>query len=85
MSATEVRTASNEGGDSKMKALNYQGPFKVKVEEVPKPTIEHPDDVIVKITTAGMMLALPLQCWTSWLIQMMVLSDMWFRSSHGKE
>lgn len=37
-----------------MKAVNYQGAFKVKVEDVPKPTIEHPDDVIVKVTTAGM-------------------------------
>lgn len=36
-----------------MKAVNYQGPFKVKVEEVPKPSIEHPDDVVVKVTTAG--------------------------------
>ncbi|KPI36070.1 Glutathione-independent formaldehyde dehydrogenase [Cyphellophora attinorum] len=36
-----------------MKAVNYQGPFKVTVEEVPKPKIEHPDDVIVKVTTAA--------------------------------
>lgn len=36
-----------------MKAVNYQGAFKVKVEDVPKPAIEHPDDVIVKVTTAG--------------------------------
>lgn len=36
-----------------MKAVNYQGPFKVKVEEVPMPTIEHPDDVIVKVTTSA--------------------------------
>lgn len=36
-----------------MKAVNYQGPFKVKVEEVPRPSIEHPDDVIVKVTTAA--------------------------------
>jgi D-arabinose 1-dehydrogenase-like Zn-dependent alcohol dehydrogenase len=53
MSATQVRSSSTEGGDSKMKAVNYQGPYKVKVEEVPKPTIEHPDDVIVKVTTTG--------------------------------
>jgi len=33
-----------------MKAVNYQGAFKVKVEDVPKPSIEHPDDVIVKVT-----------------------------------
>jgi hypothetical protein len=36
-----------------MKAVNYQGAFKIKVEDVPKPAIEHPDDVIVKVTTAG--------------------------------
>ena len=36
-----------------MKAVNYQGAFKVKVEEVPMPKIEHPDDIIVKVTTAG--------------------------------
>jgi hypothetical protein len=36
-----------------MKAVNYQGAFKVKVEDVPMPTIEHPDDVIVKVTTSG--------------------------------
>ena len=36
-----------------MKAVNYQGAFKVKVEDVPKPALEHPDDVIVKVTTAG--------------------------------
>lgn len=43
--ATETQT--------KMKAVNYQGPFKVKVEEVDRPKIEHPDDVIVKITTSA--------------------------------
>lgn len=39
-------------GDT-MKAVNYQGAFKVKVEDVPKPKLEHPDDIIVKVTTAG--------------------------------
>ena len=39
-------------GDT-MKAVNYQGAFKVKVEEVPMPKIEHPDDIIVKVTTAA--------------------------------
>jgi len=38
---------------STMKAVNYQGAFKVKVEEVPRPKLEHPDDVIVKVTTAA--------------------------------
>lgn len=36
-----------------MKAVNYQGAFKVKVEDVPRPKLEHPDDVIVKVTTAA--------------------------------
>ena len=36
-----------------MKAVNYQGAFKVKVEDVPMPAIEHPDDVVVKVTTSG--------------------------------
>jgi hypothetical protein len=39
-----------------MKAVNYQGAFKVKVEDVPMPKLEHPDDVIVKVTTAGKLL-----------------------------
>jgi hypothetical protein len=30
-----------------MKAVNYKGPFEVAVEDVPKPTIQHPDDVLV--------------------------------------
>lgn len=34
-----------------MRAVNYQGPFKVTVEDVPKPKLEHPDDIIVKVTT----------------------------------
>jgi threonine dehydrogenase-like Zn-dependent dehydrogenase len=50
MSATEVRTS---GAAGTMKAVNYQGAFKVKVEDVPMPKIEHPDDVIVKVTTSG--------------------------------
>ncbi|KAI0907584.1 hypothetical protein F4823DRAFT_602339 [Ustulina deusta] len=36
-----------------MKAVNYIGPYKVQVEEVEKPTLEHPDDIIVKVTTAA--------------------------------
>ncbi|TDZ59661.1 putative zinc-type alcohol dehydrogenase-like protein YycR [Colletotrichum trifolii] len=38
---------------STMKAVNYQGPYTVKVSEVPLPKIQHPDDVIVKVTTAA--------------------------------
>jgi threonine dehydrogenase-like Zn-dependent dehydrogenase len=36
-----------------MKAVVFQGPFKLKVNEVPRPKIEHPDDVIVKTTTTA--------------------------------
>lgn len=36
-----------------MKAVNYQGPFKVQVEDVERPTLEHPDDIIVKVTTVS--------------------------------
>ncbi|KAJ5161590.1 hypothetical protein N7492_006982 [Penicillium capsulatum] len=38
---------------TRMKALNYKGPFSVKVEEVDLPKLEHPDDIIVKVTTAA--------------------------------
>ena len=34
-----------------MKAVNYQGPYKVTVEDIELPKLEHPDDVIVKVTT----------------------------------
>ncbi|KAL4878268.1 hypothetical protein BJY04DRAFT_229834 [Aspergillus karnatakaensis] len=36
-----------------MKALNYVGPFKVRVQEVEMPRLEHPDDIIVKVTSAA--------------------------------
>ena len=35
-----------------MRAVVYQGPFSVAVEEVPDPEIKHPNDVIVKITSS---------------------------------
>lgn len=38
-------------GDNKMKALHYEGPFKVSVKEIERPKLEHPDDVIIKVTT----------------------------------
>ncbi|KAF7591064.1 hypothetical protein BBP40_002024 [Aspergillus hancockii] len=31
-----------------MKAANYIGPYKVQVQEVEMPKLEHPDDIIVK-------------------------------------
>lgn len=36
-----------------MKALNYLGPYKVRVEDVERPKLEHPDDIIVKVTTVS--------------------------------
>lgn len=36
-----------------MKALVYNGPRDVSIEEVPDPTIEQPTDVLVKITTTN--------------------------------
>lgn len=36
-----------------MKAVVYKGPFQVEVEEVPDPQIEHPSDVIVRITSTA--------------------------------
>jgi len=34
-----------------MRAVVYDKPFSVSVRDVPKPTILHPDDVVVKVTT----------------------------------
>lgn len=39
-------------GDN-MKAVHYEGPFKVSVKEIPRPTLSHPDDAIIKVTTSG--------------------------------
>lgn len=36
-----------------MRALTYQGPYKVRVEKKPDPRIEHPQDVILKVTRAA--------------------------------
>ncbi|OJJ34679.1 hypothetical protein ASPWEDRAFT_109615 [Aspergillus wentii DTO 134E9] len=36
-----------------MKAVNYIGPHRVQVQDVEMPRLEHPDDVIVKVTTAA--------------------------------
>ncbi|MCH8311287.1 MAG: alcohol dehydrogenase catalytic domain-containing protein, partial [Chloroflexi bacterium] len=35
-----------------MRAVVYKKPFEVAVENVPDPTIHHPNDVIVKITSS---------------------------------
>ncbi len=37
--------------DGKMKALHYDGPFKVSIKEIERPKLQHPDDVIIKVTT----------------------------------
>src|SRR5690606_36541889 len=36
-----------------MKDVVYQGPFSVSVEEVDKPAIQHPNDVLVKVTSTA--------------------------------
>jgi threonine dehydrogenase-like Zn-dependent dehydrogenase len=36
-----------------MRALTYDGPFRVKVRNKPEPRIEHPQDGIVKVTAAA--------------------------------
>jgi len=33
-----------------MRALTYQGPYRVRVENKPDPIIEHPQDVVLKVT-----------------------------------
>lgn len=38
---------------TKMKAVHYEGPFKVSVKEVEMPKLQHPDDAIIKVTTAA--------------------------------
>ena len=38
--------------DHSMRAVVYQGPYDVAVEEVDDPEIEHPNDVVVDITTS---------------------------------
>jgi threonine dehydrogenase-like Zn-dependent dehydrogenase len=36
-----------------MRALTYQGPYKVRVENKPDPGIEHPQDIVLKVTRAA--------------------------------
>jgi hypothetical protein len=73
---------ANTGG--KMKAVHYEGPFKVSVREVETPRIQHPDDAIIKVTTAGTYIS-PLsnthgQESRAWLMK--EYSDMRVRSAH---
>lgn len=50
---TEQAHTNGSMSNEKMKAVHYEGPFKVSVKEVEVPKLEHPDDVIVKVTTAA--------------------------------
>ena len=36
-----------------MRAVVYEGPYRVRVREKPAPAIEHPDDVVLKVTRAA--------------------------------
>lgn len=36
-----------------MQAMTYRGPYKVRVENKPDPTIQHPNDAIVRVTLAA--------------------------------
>jgi glutathione-independent formaldehyde dehydrogenase len=42
-----------EGEDGTVNALVYREPVRVSVEQVEYPRIEHPNDVIVRITSAA--------------------------------
>lgn len=62
-----------------MKAVHYEKPFEVNVKEVPLPKIEHPDDAIIKVTTAGMQFVYPNRASHS---LMNLTSYLWLRSPH---
>jgi hypothetical protein len=62
-SGNATHATSGNAGD-KMKAVHYEGPFKVAVKEVELPKIQHPDDVIIKVTTAGTIL--DFREWQAW-------------------
>jgi D-arabinose 1-dehydrogenase-like Zn-dependent alcohol dehydrogenase len=49
----QAHTTTSNMSNEKMKAVHYEGPFKVSVKEIELPKLEHPDDVIVKVTTAA--------------------------------
>jgi threonine dehydrogenase-like Zn-dependent dehydrogenase len=36
-----------------MRAMTYRGPFKIRVDDKPVPSIEHPNDAIVRVTRAA--------------------------------
>jgi glutathione-independent formaldehyde dehydrogenase len=43
-----------------MKAVVFQGPFKVAVEDVEDPKIEEPGDAVIRVTTANICGSLAL-------------------------
>nr|WP_245755585.1 glutathione-independent formaldehyde dehydrogenase [Actinopolyspora alba] len=47
-----IDLSMTEGG-SKMKAVVYQEPFSVEISEVADPRIEHPNDVLVRVTSTA--------------------------------
>ena len=57
-----------------MKAVTFQGPYKVEVREVPDPKLEQPTDVVLRVTTASICgsdlhvyngrIPLPMTGWT---------------------
>ena len=36
-----------------MRAMVYRGPYRLRVEEKPRPRIEHPNDAIIRVTLAA--------------------------------
>ena len=55
----DTDNSNAEISPSKMKAVHYEDPFKVSVKEIEAPTIQHPDDAIIKVTTAGSLFLFP--------------------------
>ena len=55
----DTDNSNAEISPSKMKAVYYEGPFKVSVKEIEAPTIQHPDNAIIKATTAGSLFLFP--------------------------
>jgi len=67
-----------------MKAVNYQGAFKVKVEDVPMPKIEHPDDVVVKYgLQEPHTKSVSIRAFTNTGEQSNDICNLRFRPSHG--
>src|SRR6478752_9735547 len=39
--------------ESRMRAMTYRGPYRIRVEEKDRPRIEHPNDAIVRVQLAA--------------------------------